>query len=64
MEEYLNDVSNVMKKKALDYKIIEDCTNSMAQTISGSTRVYFQQNKLYQELPQNLQLKVVKIVLK
>ena len=41
MEEYLNDVSRVMKTKAIDEKIIEDCTKSMAQTISDSTRVYF-----------------------
>lgn len=64
MEEYLNDVSRIMKHKALDEQMIEDCTDSMAQAIQGSTRIYFEENKLYQELPQNLQLKVVKIILK
>ena len=30
MEEYLNDVSNVIPDKCLDAQIIDECTESMA----------------------------------
>ena len=63
MEEYLYDVSRVRRTQVLVYNMIEICKKCIYESVKNSTRLYFEENSFYAELPPNLQAKLVESIL-
>ena len=63
MEVYLNKVSNVIKTRAISQEKIDQCKENLEISMKNSTCFLFQDNHFYQELPPNLQRRLVRDVL-
>ena len=55
---FMYQVSKLRKDKSLTDEMFQRCKDFIAETTSRSTRVYFQENEFYQNLPAGLQLKL------
>ena len=51
MEQYLYAVSRVLKTVSLEKEMVDECLYNMESTIKHATRVYFDGNPFYEELP-------------
>lgn len=63
MEVFMYDISLRRKDKYLEREKIDECINSLTNQVKDSTLMYFENNRFYQELPQNLKYGLVKHVL-
>ena len=63
MEVFMYDISLRRKDKYMDRETIDICIKSLQNQIKDSTLRYFENNHFFQELPQNLQYRLVKSVL-
>ena len=66
MEWYLYSVSRVVKTRSMTKEMVDECIDQMEQTIRHSTRSYFHGKKFrkfYDELPNQLKIKLVKTAL-
>ena len=57
------DISLLNKKEVLDRIFIDNAVKGIENQIRDSTFIYFDENAYFQELPQNLQYRLVKAVL-
>ena len=54
MELYLNQISDIIKSRALPQEMIDECKINMAEFMKNSTYFHFEQNHFYQDLTPRL----------
>ena len=63
MEEFLSDVSKQVKHRNLPESVYYECKEHIAESVTSSTRFYFDQNPFFQDMPPRMKSRLVRSVL-